>query len=297
MRLTFHTLDVFTGKPFTGNGLAVVIGADGLTDSLMQNIAAEFNLSETIFVQAPDNPANTAKVRIFMPKGELPFAGHPTIGCAILLASLKHKPGLNFETEIKLEEKAGLVPVKVTRAGNVARGQFTAPRVAIVEKADVEDKDIAAAIGLERQEIGFESHRPGILAAASRFFCIPVASLDALRRAQVNEPHFSRVLKRRDTFSAYMYTRSGAGFRVRLYAPADGIPEDPAAGSAAAAFASQVHVAERLGDGTHGWRLEQGLEMGRPSELAVEADVRGSLITAVRVAGEAVQVMQGTIDV
>ena len=275
----------------------MVIGADGLTDGLMQSIAAEFNLSETIFVQAPENPANTAKVRIFMPKSELPFAGHPTIGCAVLLAALKHRPGTSFETEIRLEEKAGLVPVKVTRVGNVARGQLTAPHLAAVEPADVTPTDAAAAIGLEGQEIGFERHEPRILAAASRLFCIPVVSIDALRRARANEPHFSRVVHRLETFSAYMYARNGAGFRVRLFAPGDGIPEDPATGLAAAALASQIHAAERLDDGTHEWRLEQGVEMGRPSELAVEADVHGSRITAVRVGGEAVEVMRGTIDV
>ncbi len=297
MKLTFHTLDVFTGKRFTGNGLAVVIGSDGLSDGLMQDIAAEFNLPETIFVQAPDNPANTAKVRIFMPKGELPFAGHPTIGCAVLLAALKHTPGSDFEAEIRLEEKAGLVPVRVTRAGNETRGQLTVPRVATVEPVEKDETELAAAIGVAPQQIGFDRHRPGILVAASRFLCIPLASLEALKHAWPREPHFSHVLARRDTFSAYMYAKSVAGFRVRLFAPAEGIPEDPATGSAAAAFASQIHSAERLGDGTFGWRLEQGIEMGRPSELAVEADVQGSLITAVRVAGQAVQVMQGTIDV
>ncbi len=297
MKLTFHTLDVFTGKRFSGNGLAVVVGADGLSDGLMQDIAAEFNLSETIFVQAPDNPANTAKVRIFMPKGELPFAGHPTIGCAVLLATLKHAPGSDFETEIRLEEKVGLVPVKVTRAGNETRGQFTAPRVATVEQVEKAEVELAAAIGVAPQQVGFDSHRPGILAAASRFLCVPLASLEALKQAWPSEPHFARALAKRDTFSAYMYARNGAGFRVRLFAPAEGIPEDPATGFAAASFASQIHSAEKLGDGTHNWRLEQGIEMGRPSELAVEADIQGSLITAVRVAGQAVEVMQGTIDV
>lgn len=296
-KLTFHTLDVFTSRRFTGNGLAVVIGAEGLSDALMQDIAAEFNLSETMFVQAPENPMNTAKVRIFTPRAELPFAGHPTIGCAVLLAALKHKPGADFETEIKLEEKVGLVVVKVTRAGAAARGQFTAPRLAAVEPIEGGAADVAATLGLERGEIGFATHRPAVLAVSSRFLCIPVASLDALKRSQVTEPHFSRLLKQHDAFAAYPYTPIAEGFRVRFYAPGDGIPEDPATGLAAAAFPSQIHAAEALGDGSHGWRLEQGVEMGRPSEIRAEADVRGGLITAVRVAGEAVQVMQGTIDV
>jgi trans-2,3-dihydro-3-hydroxyanthranilate isomerase len=297
MKLNFHTLDVFTGKPFTGNGLAVVIGADGVTDALMQTIAAEFNLSETVFVQAPENPANTAKVRIFTPRGELPFAGHPTIGCAVLLASLQHMPHANFETEIRLEEKAGFVPVRVRRSGKVASGQLTAPRLATVEATDGPQHDLAAAIGVRGQQIGFASHRPSVLVASSRLVCIPLASLDALKQARVSEPDFSRALKARQSFSAYLYARDGAGFRVRFFAPGQSIAEDPATGLAAAALPAQIHAAEGLSDGTHAWQLQQGVEMGRPSELAVEADVTASRITAVRVAGEAVQVMQGTIEV
>ena len=129
MKLTFHTLDVFTGKKFGGNPLAVVLDADALSDAQMQTIAREFNLSETIFVMKPVDPANTAKVRIFFPTAEIPFAGHPTVGCAILLASKKYKDGCSFETSIRLEEVAGLVPVKVTRIGEVARAIFTAPVV------------------------------------------------------------------------------------------------------------------------------------------------------------------------
>src|SRR5688500_6533796 len=129
MKLRFHTLDVFTAEPMTGNALAVVLDADGLSDLQMQNIAREFNLSETIFVQTPDDALHSAKVRIFMPGGELPFAGHPTIGCAVLLASLKYKTGCSFDTEIILEEKAGVVPVRVSRIGGVPRAVFTAPRL------------------------------------------------------------------------------------------------------------------------------------------------------------------------
>ena len=121
MRYTFHTLDVFTNRRFGGNPLAVVLDADALTTEQMQTITREFNLSETIFVMKPENPANTAKVRIFFPGGEMAFAGHPTIGCAILLAEQKYKPGCSFETTILLEENAGLVPVKVSRIGDVPR--------------------------------------------------------------------------------------------------------------------------------------------------------------------------------
>src|SRR5262245_37934620 len=122
MELKFYTLDVFTTRRFGGNPLAVVLDADRLSTAEMQMIAREFNLSETIFIQAPENTANTAKVRIFFPTGEMPFAGHPTLGSAILLAEMKYKPGQSFEAEIRLEEVAGLVPVTVTRIADAPAG-------------------------------------------------------------------------------------------------------------------------------------------------------------------------------
>ncbi len=129
MKLTFFTYDVFTNRPFAGNPLAIVEDADQLSDQQMQTIAREFNLSETIFIRKPKDAANTASVRIFFPTAEIPFAGHPTVGCAIHLAQKKYKPGCAFETEIRLEEVAGLVPVKVSRIGDHPRAQFTAPVV------------------------------------------------------------------------------------------------------------------------------------------------------------------------
>ena len=300
MKLKFHTLDVFTAEPFTGNSLAVVLDADGLSDQRMQEIAREFNLSETIFVQRPANAEHTAKVRIFMPGGELPFAGHPTVGCAVLLASVKYKAGCDFETNLVLEEKAGLVPVKVTRIGGVPRAEFTAPVLPHqTGKAPVAAK-IAAALDLEDEQIGFDSHRAGVFASGNPFLFVPVKSLEALRRARVIEPHWSKMLQEAGTFSAYIYTHGGASsdtsFRARLYAPAEGIAEDPATGSAAAALPGQIHLQEPLNDGRHRWQVEQGYEMGRPSKITVEADVGGGTITAVRVAGQAVHVSEGSIE-
>ncbi len=129
MKLQFHTLDVFTTRKFGGNPLAVILGADHLTTEQMQTITREFNLSETTFVLTPDDPRHTAKVRIFFPGGEMPFAGHPTLGTAALLAELRHKPGCSFETTITLELKAGLTPVRISRIADRTHGVFTAPVV------------------------------------------------------------------------------------------------------------------------------------------------------------------------
>lgn len=301
MKLIFHTYDVFTARKFAGNPLAVVEGADGLTTAQMQTIAREFNLSETIFVMAPDDPANTAKVRIFFPTAEIPFAGHPTVGCAIHLASRKYKPGCSFETTIRLEEVAGLVPVKVSRIGDVPRAQFTAPVVPFaVDLALPSIEEAARALALEPSDIGFDNHGLGLHQGGPRFFYVPLKSRGALKRAKVIEPYWSRMVSAMGHGNAYLYVRGGDGantsFRGRMYAPTDGIPEDPATGSATALLAAQLLKAEALADGTHRWQLEQGYEMGRPSDLWLEADVAGAKLVAVRVAGQAVQISSGVLE-
>jgi trans-2,3-dihydro-3-hydroxyanthranilate isomerase len=297
MKLHYHILDVFTDKPFTGNGLAVVLGADDLTDEQMQSIAREFNLSETIFCQRPDDATHTAKVRIFMPQGELPFAGHPTIGTAVLLATLKYKTGCSFETEILLEERAGLVPVRVSRIGGVPRAILTAPKLPKKASKAPAPSRIAHAVGLDENEIGFTCHVPAVIDAGSPILFVPVAGLNALARAKVIEPHWSAVLGEASTFAAYMYTAHGSSsFRARLYAPAEGIAEDPATGMAAAALPGQIHLCEKLGDGQHRWNIAQGVEMGRPSSLTAEAEIRNGLIEVVRVGGQAIGIGQGILE-
>lgn len=301
MRLHFHTLDVFTTQAFGGNPLAVVLGADALTDRQMQTIAREFNLSETIFVMAPQDPANTARVRIFFPTAEIPFAGHPTVGCAILLASQKYKPGCSFETEIRLEEQAGLVPVKVSRIGGHPRAMFTAPVIPfVVDVPLLSSAGIARALSLEPGDIGFGNHRSRLHQGGPRCLHVPVASREALARSRPLEPHWSALIAPLGTDMAYLYTPGGdspkTAYRARMYAPTSGIPEDPATGSATALFARQLLDAESLADGTHVWELEQGYEMGRPSDLHLEADVQGGQLAAVRVAGQAVQIMSGVLE-
>jgi trans-2,3-dihydro-3-hydroxyanthranilate isomerase len=171
MKLEFYTLDVFTSRRFGGNPLAVVLGADALSTEQMQVICREFNLSETIFVMKPADAANTARVRIFFPGGEMPFAGHPTVGCAVLLAEMKYKPGCSFETMIRLEEEAGLVPVKVSRIGDLPHAQFTAPVVPFaVDMALPPLHEIARAVNLSPDDIGFENHAPHLLEGGPGFF-------------------------------------------------------------------------------------------------------------------------------
>lgn len=302
MKLSFHTLDVFTAKPFAGNPLAVVLGADHLSTEQMQTICREFNLSETTFVMPPADPANTARVRIFSPGGEMPFAGHPTIGTAILLAEMKHKPGCAFETDIRLELNAGLTPVKVSRIGAAARARLTAPRLPTLQvAASLPVEAVAPALNLPTEAIGFENHRVAHSIGGLGFLLVPLASRTALTTARITEPHWQALRKSVPGIdAAYLYTRGGdqpeTHYSARMYAPDKGIAEDPATGSATVQMAAQLLASESLGKGAHRWHFEQGYDMGRPSNLELEADVAGGALTQVRLAGQAVQIMQGMLE-
>lgn len=289
---SFHTLDVFTDRAFTGNPLAVVLDAGDLSPAQMQTIAREFNLSETIFVMPPRDPAHRARVRIFLPTDEIPFAGHPTIGCAILLASQDHAG--DFSTTLVLEEEAGLVPVKVSRQGANITAEFTAP-VTPFAAGDVPATDlIARAVGLAPDEIG--PHAPGVFEGGPRFLYVPVRSLESLAAARPIQPYWAKIMAAAGVFSAYLYTPA-ADYRARLFSPDSGILEDPATGSATAILAAQLLANGALAEGTTMVRLDQGVEMGRPSRLQLSVDVSAGRITAARVAGSAIRIGEGRIRV
>jgi trans-2,3-dihydro-3-hydroxyanthranilate isomerase len=299
--LTFHTYDVFTDRAFAGNPLAIVLNADGLTVAQMQTLAREFNLSETIFVQAPANPAHTARVRIFFPTAEIPFAGHPTIGCAIHLAEAMAPPG-DYTQSLVLEEEAGLVPVQVWRKSGQTMAEFVAPVVphAVTGAADaaaaLDPARVAAALGLSVDEIGFGAHRPGLWQGGPRFLYVPVASLDTLARARPMEPAWSAQMQAGGVDSMYLYTAgTECDFRARMFSPTAGIPEDPATGSASAILGAQLLAAGALAKGETRLTLHQGFEMGRPSVIGLTARVSEGRLTEVRIAGSAVPVSEGRV--
>ncbi|MFN3936734.1 MAG: PhzF family phenazine biosynthesis protein [Gemmobacter sp.] len=288
MMLDYHILDVFTDRPFAGNPLAVVLGADGLDDGQMLTLAREFNLSETVFVQRPADPASTAKLRIFFPTAEIPFAGHPTIGAAVLLAGLRG--GL---VRVVLEERAGLVPV--TFDGEVA--ELSAPVLPHLHPGRADALRVAAALDLAPGSVGFGAHRPALLAGGPAFLFVPVADLATLGMARPVEPHWSALMAEGGVDSAWLYAPEGDGFRARMFSPGAGIPEDPATGSAAAIFAAQLLAAGALPEGRSRFRIRQGVEMGRPSEIGLAVDTAAGAIRAVRIAGRAVGVAEGRIRI
>ena len=303
MELTFHTLDVFTDRLFTGNPLAVVRDADALTTEQMQAVAREFNLSETVFFQKPENPAHTAKVRIFTPGAEIPFAGHPTIGAAILAARLKAPdPNSDLDCIIALEQKIGIVRVGVRlRKDQVAYAEFDAPKLPEEETSLPPVEMLAAAVGLLPREIGFANHRPTRFAAGNSFAFVPVASLEAMGRARVNSQHWQTAVGGQGFVGVYLYCRetvhTTSHFHARMFAPDVGIAEDPATGSAAVTFAGVIQKFDALPDGHHKRIIEQGYEMGRPSIISLALDVAGGRLRNVRIGGSAVCVTEGRITI
>ena len=290
----YHILDVFTRTAFTGNPLAVVLGADGLSDEQMLTMTKEFNLSETIFVQTPENLVHTAKVRIFCPAVELPFAGHPTIGCAILLAEMANTG--DFDVEITLEEVAGLVPVRVSRKGANISAEFVAPVIPFVADGTLPtDTETAVALGLSPADIGFENHVTGHWQGGPDFLYIPIASRAALSKAKPSGSWLEMTSKAK-TQSVYLYCPDGRGYAARMFAPEHGMPEDPATGSASAILAAQLLAAGVLPDGKTTIPLKQGEDMGRPSEITLTVDVANQTLQQVRIMGSATRVYHGQIS-
>ncbi|MBY6117069.1 PhzF family phenazine biosynthesis protein [Mameliella alba] len=295
--LHFVTCDVFTDTAYAGNPLAIVEAADSLSDTAMQTIAREFNLSETIFIRRPVDPAHTASVRIFFPTAEIPFAGHPTIGCAIHLA-LKTAPQGAFRTTITLEEVAGLVPVEVWRQDGRIGAEFRAPVLPFAaDCGEMPDAvQIAAALGLVPEQIGFGAHRPGIWQGGPTFGYIPLRDRAALSAARPNGAEWEALCNASGIASHYLYSPGqGADFTARMFAPADGIPEDPATGSASAILAAQLLASGGLTEGETRLMLEQGADMGRPSQIGLRIKVQGGALAAIHVSGSAVPVSEGRI--
>lgn len=296
----FATLDVFTSERFAGNPLAVVLEADELTPDTMQAVAREFNLSETTFVSKPTRPGHSARVRIFTPATELPFAGHPTIGTAIYLAMARRISDGPSDALIVLEEEIGTVRVGVRlRDGEAAFAEFDGPRVPEDQGEAPSKEHLAAALGLLPSEIGFQNHKPTKFSAGVPYTFVPVASLDAVRRARVEMRSWHSAFGRSGHNAAYIYSREtergSSAFHARMFVPGSGILEDPATGSAAAAFAAAVARFDKPPAGWHKRVIEQGFEMGRPSLITMSLEMESGALETVRIGGQAVLVSEGQL--
>jgi trans-2,3-dihydro-3-hydroxyanthranilate isomerase len=300
MHARYHTCDVFTDRMFGGNQLAVFPDARGIAPELMPRIAREFNFSETTFVLPPDDPAHTAKVRIFTPGGELQFAGHPTVGTAHVLATIGAIPLTGGETSIILEEGVGPVPVTIrARDGRAEFAQLSVAQLPQVGPPPPAGEQLAAALSLSKDDLLRAPMTPEMVSCGTPFLFLPLRDRGAVARARVRADAFDTALSGYPTQMVMVFALDAEDpahqVRARMFAPSIGVPEDPATGSACVGLGGYLAARDPRREGTLRWIVEQGFEMGRPSILEVEADKRDGAITGVRVGGRTVMVCEGTM--
>lgn len=299
----FVTVDVFTDRRFGcfgGNPLAVVLDGEGLTAPQMQAIAAEFNLSETTFVLPPKDLVHTAEVRIFTPKFELPFAGHPNVGTAFVLARRGVARGRIIGDRLKFEEKAGLVPLDVLRdGGTVVGARLSAPQL-LQKGEEISAEIIAEACGLDVTDIETRRHVPCAAGCGAVIIFAELKSRRALEQATPRHNVFARHFPVKRAVGIHLYLRDGSDeidIRARMFAPAHGVAEDPATGAANVALAGLMASLDPASDLSLELRIAQGFEMGRPSLLEASAEKRGGTVIETRIGGRCVEVMNGTIAI
>jgi len=295
----YVTVDVFTERQFGGNPLAVVLDAQGLTPQQMQAVAAEFNYAETTFVLPPADARHTARVRIFTPRSEVPFAGHPNVGTAYVLAT--RDPALATSGRLLFEEGAGLVPVSVLmEQGRVIGAEVTAP-AALTRHATATVGQVADCLSLSAGDI--RTAEPRVLSVGLPFLVAELVTRDALRRARPNVAAHETMLPLDGADAIYFYTydvdrgEAPCDLMARMFAPLDGIPEDPATGSATAAVAALLAEECQTADTEIRLRVVQGVDMGRPSVLHTRALRRDGKVASVHVGGRCVPVMEGVLRV
>lgn len=299
MRLQFQTVDVFTGTQFVGNPLAVVLNAEGLSTGQMQAIAAEFNLAETTFVLPPKDPAHTAEVRIFTPRSEMPFAGHPNVGTAFVLA----RSGVSYGRPVSgdrvvFEEKAGLVPIEILRDGATAVGSKVAAPQPLAVGAEVAGELVASACGISLADIETAHHHPCVASCGAPFILAELKSRTALLGANPNADVFRLEVAKHPVVSIMIYAQVQEGdidIRARMFAPHLNIPEDPATGAANVALIGLLASLRPEANLLLSKTIAQGVEMGRPSILQAQAEKKNGAVTATWIGGRCVPVMSGTI--
>jgi trans-2,3-dihydro-3-hydroxyanthranilate isomerase len=299
MQRRYITVDVFTDRAFGGNPLAVVLDAGGLSTAQMQAIATEFNYSETTFVLPPLDKAHDAQVRIFTVRSEIPFAGHPNVGTAVVLATRAASP----PARLLFEEKAGLVPVEIlTGQGKVLGAELTAPQP-LRKSSQVGAEQAAACLSLSAADVKTDRHPPLVASVGLPFLMVEVASRDALRRAKPDAAGFASTLPVTGSDAVYFYTRDVPAaeqpldLQARMFHPgSSGLSEDPATGSATAAAAALLADLDATRDGELKLRIGQGVDMGRPSLLLTRVRKAGGAVTSAHVGGNCVAMMEGTFS-
>jgi len=298
MRYRYYICDVFTDVRFGGNQLAVLPEAEGLSGRQMQQIAREFNFAETAFVFPPE-AGHTRKVRIFTPTAEMPFAGHPNIGTAFSLATAGEFDEIETSIEVTFEEKAGPVPIAIhRREGQVIWCELAAPETLSFGKT-VSTELVASAVSLTESDIVTATHVPQFASVGLPFLMAELKDRSALERARVHWDGLEAIAALGVTPDIHLYVHSGDEFdiRARMFAPMDGVPEDPATGSANCALAGLLsHYSDRSSGEFH-FRIAQGVEMGRPSVLEARAKKCDSAVVGAWIGGCCVAFAEGSIEI
>jgi trans-2,3-dihydro-3-hydroxyanthranilate isomerase len=301
MRYRYLTADVFTDKPFGGNQLAVFPDAQGLDDEQMFALAREFNFSETTFVFPPEK-GGTRRLRIWTPGGEVPFAGHPTVGTAHVLAEIGEIPLEGEQTAIVFEEGVGPVPVRIRAVGGKpVFAQLSVAKLPEIGPPVPTRETLASMLSVELKDLVGGHFSPQSVSCGLPFLFVPLKDRAAVKRSRVHVEQWERTLGSAWASMIMVFSRDpereGSDIRARMYAPGINVAEDPATGSACAALGGYLAARDSRQEGTLRWIVEQGFEMGRPSIIEVEVDKAAGAITAVRVGGASVTMSEGSIRI
>lgn len=301
MHYRFYTCDVFTNTRFGGNPLAVIPDAKGLTTEQMQQIAKEFNYAESTFV-FPAKHGHTKQVRIFTPTIEVPFAGHPNVGTAFVLASIGEFGEFGESTDVTFEEKAGLVPITIRKEiGKPIWCELKAPEPVSIGR-QISAEKAAAALSLTPEEIVTANHRPQVASVGLPFLIVELRDRAALEHAQANVARLRELQSVGITPDIHLYVRTNDendefDLRTRMFAPLDNVPEDPATGSANCALVGMLTTLNPVKDGEFKWHIAQGFEMDRPSILDARTEMKDGVVNGVWIAGSSVMVSDGHIQI
>lgn len=309
MKISYVTCDVFTDRPFTGNPLLVVADARGMTTAQMQAVAREINYSESTFVLPPADPKHAYLQRTFVPVKEIPYAGHPTVGTAVVMASLGKVAAGAPDGDIPVTIEVGFGPLALEllkKDGRVSRVRMQQGRPEWREPVEGDDVkgQIAAALGVPFDAL-HKALPPQAVGTGNTFLVVPLASVEAVASALADTRMLNHVEKELSVLGLFFFAFEEAGgvtrLRARMFAPGAGVPEDPATGSAAGPVGVYLALHGALPGGVAGGRgrftIDQGIEMGRPSELDVTVLLDDGRPAGVRVEGSAVLMMRGEIEV
>jgi len=295
MKYAFQIIDVFSSTPFGGNQLAVLPDAAGISSEGMQKIAREFNFGETTFILPKNDPANTCRVRIFTPRVELDFAGHPSVGTACALVMKQHVR-LSAPVRLILEENAGPVTVDVAHRNGAFRGTLTLSGKIEAPTGAPSPAELAAVLSVEPAEVN-----QVFLAGVGVPFCFAqLTSNQVVDRAAMNRAAWATTLSRAWSPHIFFFAgnlRDGGKLYARMWAPALGIEEDPATGAACAALVGVMASKHDFGGTAYRLSIQQGVSMGRRSEIEAEARKTGNVVTSVSVGGAAANIASGEIEV